>query len=374
MRRTTLHFLWRDRDVPNRFPTAISLHGHTLHSWENLRFLHTFRLPVPLIPAVLHIAARRHRRATGCELELGRVRWTPPLSPQEAHRLETSQIQELGLESIVSLSDHDDIESGFALRRQASGGAAPISCEWTIPFGPTFFHVGVHNLPIARAGAIDADLRGYTACPEPRRLAELLEMLDACDGGLTVLNHPLWDEADIGAAGHHAALAALLSGCGKWIHAVELNGLRSWKENSEAAELARRWQLPAISGGDRHGLEPNANLNLTHARTFSEFAAEIRVGLSQVLFMPQYREPLRLRWFQTVKDIVRCHPGAQRSRWVDRFFYECDDGVTRPLAELWPDEGPALLRSFFAMLRISESQSLRAALRLATADPAEIRL
>ncbi len=91
-----------------------------------------------------------------------------------------------------------------------------------------------------------------------------------------VLNHPLWDEADIGAHQHRQTLAALLANHGRWIHAIELNGLRSWDENTEAMELARAWQLPAISGGDRHGLEPNANLNLTHAATFAEFVAEIR--------------------------------------------------------------------------------------------------
>lgn len=372
MRKTSLHFLWKDQGVPDRFPTAVSLHGHTHHSWENLRFLHTFKLPLPLIPAALRIAGWHHRRATGRPLSLARVLWTPPLAPDEAHRVETRQIQNLGLEPIVSLTDHDDIESGLALRRSPSGHAAPVSFEWTIPFGLTFFHLGVHHLPAGCARTIAADLYHYTAHPEPARLGELLEMLHGQADVLTVLNHPLWDEADIGAAGHRAALSALLSHHGKWIHAVELNGLRSWTENSEALELARTWQLPAISGGDRHGLEPNANLNLTHARTFAEFAGEIRGGLSHVLFMPQYREPLRLRWFETVKDIVRCHPGAQRRRWVDRFFYECDDGVTRPLAELWPNEGPALLRSFFAMLRLSESQSLRAALRLAIADPAEM--
>jgi len=374
VKKTTLHFLWKERNAPGRFPTAVSLHSHTLHSWENLRFLHTFKLPLPLIPAVLRIAGWQHRRATGRDLSLGRVLWTPPLAAVEAHRLEARQIGDLGLHPMVSLTDHDDIESGLTLRRSPLGDAAPVSFEWTIPFAGTFFHLGVHNLPAAQARALAADLQRYTAGhPNAARLGELLETLHRREDVLIVLNHPLWDEADIGADNHRDALRALLSRHVEWIHAVELNGLRSWAENSEALDLARTWQRPAISGGDRHGLEPNANLNLTHAASFAEFVAEIRRdGLSQVLFMPQYREPLRLRWFETVKDIVRCHPEAQRPRWVDRFFYQCEDGVTRPLAEIWPDEGPALLRSVFAMLRLSESQSLRAALRLTIADPAEM--
>ena len=373
MKKTSLNFLWKDRNATGRYPTAVSLHGHTLHSWENLRFLNSFKFPLPLIPAVLRVAGWQHRRATGRDMALARVLWTPPLAPAEAYRLEARQIARLGLRPIVSLTDHDDIESGLALRRTPVAPAAPVSFEWTVPFGPTFFHLGVHNLPAAQARSTAEDLHRYTAQPEPGCLAELLEMLHTCEDLLIVLNHPLWDEADIGAGHHRQTLDALLSGYGRWIHAIELNGLRSWDENAAALELARAWQLPAISGGDRHGLEPNANLNLTHAATFAEFAAEIRrERLSAVVFMPQYRETLGMRWFETVKDIVRSHPGTARPRWVDRFFYACEDGVTRPIAELWPNEGPALLRSVFAMLRLSESQSLRAALRLTVPDPAEM--
>ncbi len=374
MKHTSLHFLWKDQHSPRRFPTAVSLHGHTLHSWENLRFLSSFKLPVPLIPAVLRVAGWNHRRATGRDMALNRVLWTPPLAPLEAYRVEAAQIAALGLRPIVSLTDHDDIESGLALRRAPLAPAAPISFEWTIPFAQTFFHVGVHNLPFSSVRSLAADLQSYTAHPDPARLPELLAMLHAREDILTVLNHPLWDEADIGAANHRQTLHDLLSQHGRWIHAIELNGLRSWDENSAAIELARAWQLPAISGGDRHGLEPNANLNLTQAATFAGFAAEIRRDrLSTILFMPQYRETLGMRWFETVKDIVRRHPQAERPRWIDRFFYQCEDGITRPIAELWPNEGPALLRSVFAMLRLSESQSLRAAMRWTVPDPAEIR-
>jgi len=375
VKRTTLEFLWRNHGAPHRYPAAVSLHGHTHHSWENLRFLHSFKLPLPLIPAVLRVAGWHHRRATGREMLLERVLWTPPLAPLEAYRVESMQIARLGLQPIVSLTDHDDIESGIEMRRSPMAPAAPISVEWTVPFGTTFFHVGVHNLPAGRAREIFTDLRDYTLNPQPARLAELFGMLHAHREVLTVLNHPLWDESGIGAENHRRTLEALLSAHGRWIHAIELNGLRSWEENTEALQLARAWQIPAISGGDRHGLEPNANLNLTHAHTFAEFAAEIRDdGLSAILFMPQYRETLGMRWFETVKDIVRCHPHTERRRWVDRFFYECEDGVTRPIADLWPNEGPAVLRSLFAMLSLSESQSLRAALRLTVADPAEAAL
>src|SRR5579863_3556053 len=135
---TSLNFLWRDRDAARRHPTAISLHSHTLYSWENLRFLGSFRLPLPLIPAVLRVAGWQHRRATGRDMMLERVRWTPPLAPDEAYSLEARQITNMGLQPIVSLTDHDDIESGLAMRRSPVAPAAPVSFEWTVPFGPTF--------------------------------------------------------------------------------------------------------------------------------------------------------------------------------------------------------------------------------------------
>jgi hypothetical protein len=62
VKKISLHFLWKDQSAPRRYPTAVSLHGHTLHSWENLRFLHSFKLPLPLIPAVLRVAGWQHRR------------------------------------------------------------------------------------------------------------------------------------------------------------------------------------------------------------------------------------------------------------------------------------------------------------------------
>jgi hypothetical protein len=65
-------------------------------------------------------------------------------------------------------------------------------------------------------------------------------------------------------------------------------------------QLASSFRLPLISGGDRHGREPNACVNLTNAASFPEFVEEVRNdGWSDVLFMPQYREPSKLRILQT---------------------------------------------------------------------------
>src|ERR1700741_5160010 len=100
-----------------------------------------------------------------------------------------------------------------------------------------------------------------------------------------------------------------------------------------------------ISGGDRHGLEPNANINLTCATSFTEFVEEIRVERrSHVHFMDQYQE----RWEQrilrstlnAVTDFPQFVPGWQR--WDERVFHPDPHGVMRPLSELWVHGRPPI--------------------------------
>ncbi len=364
----SLQMLWKDRSIPRQFTTGVSLHGHTCHSWENLRWLSGYRSHWSVLPFVLGLATWQHWRATATKLDLRRTFWTPPLSAYEAGELEAGQIRALDLPALVSLTDHDNLESGLSL----AGGL--VSVEWTVPFGPTFFHLGLHNLPRARSEEMAAQLFGYTAAPSPVRLNETLELASQFEDTLIVLNHPLWDEAGIGIGEHSDALQSLLSCCGRRIHAIELNGLRSWKENLLALELAAAWERPAVGGGDRHGLEPNALINLTRATTFAEFAAEVRrEQRSHVLIMPQYRDPIRLRWVETVRDIFRPHSNVAGTltRWTDRFHYDGEDGVRRPFSDLWQNDRPPLLEPLFAFLRASESAHLRLVLRHALADRAD---
>ena len=136
-----------------------------------------------------------------------------------------------------------------------------------------------------------------------------------------------------------------------FIHALELNGLRHTRENGEAVALARRWGQVLISGGDRHGLEPNANINLTNARSFTEFVHEIRVDRrSHVLFMEQYSQPWEQRILFSTLEAICDHPEFSPGwqRWDERAFHPDVQGVMRPLAELWPKGRPP--RALLALL------------------------
>src|SRR5262249_1497593 len=188
-------------------------------------------------------------------------------------------------------------------------GQIPVSLEWSVPFHDTEFHLGVHNLPGASAAAIVAQLNTFTSSPEQGSLHDLLSMLDALPEVLIVLNHPMWDLPRIGRARHRQALSAFVTEYGSYFHAFELGGLPPWAENHEVVEFAQGWNQLVIAGGDRHGCEPSAAMNLTDAATFPEFVQEVRKERrSHILFMPQYKDPLPMRIALSLLDVLRDYP------------------------------------------------------------------
>jgi hypothetical protein len=168
---------------------------------------------------------------------------------------------------------------------------------------------------------------------------------------------------------HETEVLRFLREAGSAIHAIELNGLRHVRENRDAAQLAKETGHLVISGGDRHGLEPNANINLTSAASFTEFVEEIRVDrVSHVHFMPQYQERWEQRIFRStlnaVTDFPEFMPGWQR--WDERAFHPDKDGVMRSFAELWPQgHAPRLLLNAIRVVRLGGVRGLSAPLSLA---------
>jgi len=271
----------------------------------------------------------------------------------------------------VSLTDHDNIEAPMLLRVVPEARRIPVSVEWTVPFREATFHLGVHNLPSGSAESIMSDLRAYTLNPVEPRLTELLEMLHAEKDVLIVLNHPLWDLNQIGQTTHESALRSFLCDCGEYLHALELSGIRSWRENQAVLHLSEACNQLVISGGDRHGCEPNATLNLSNAQSFAEFVYEVRKDrLSHVLFMPQYTEPFTLRVLQTLLDVIREYPDYSNGsrHWDERVFHPDHAGTVRPLADLWV-KPPFYVRYFFALVRLLEVAPVRWAMHIALSRP-----
>ena len=209
------------------------------------------------------------------------------------------------------------------------------------------------------------DLAAYTRSPSAPRLLELLAALHEMPEVLIVFNHPLWDQYTLGQPTFLRNLDLFLQRHVQFFHALELNAMRSWSENKGVMELAAVWQRPLISGGDRHGCEPSGALNLTQATSFPEFINEIRRDhLSHIVFMPQYAEPLGIRFVQTVIDTIRDypeHPVGSR-RWDERVFHmDFQTGYHRPLSALWKAP-PAFLGHIFSIFRMVENASVRHAL------------
>jgi hypothetical protein len=375
---TTFQFLWRQPFVDRGFRSGVSLHSHTMYSEESLEMVPRYTARVPYLGSAIRRQEAEYSRKQRKTFDFGHAFWTPPLSPRQAYRLEEKQIQRaLELPAMVSLTDHDDIRAGTQLHVLDRFKKAPVSTEWTIPFDATFFHLGVHNLPPAGASEITRELARYTANPNDAHLATLLTWLNEHPDVLLILNHPFWDEKGIGLDCHAQILHTLLERFGHHFHALELNGLRGWSENKQVVDLGCQTGLPLLSGGDRHGREPNAILNLSHASTFAEFVQEVRCDrFSRVLFMPQYREPLKLRILQTMIDVVRDYPENFEGRkvWGDRVFYRNPETmVDQPLSAIWNDGGPLIVRHFIAAMRLLEWRGFRSALRIALDDRASVR-
>jgi hypothetical protein len=396
--KTQITSRWKDTAVTERYRTGVSLHSHTSCSEESLKFVHMFVEMLPSAGIVLRRYEKACREKHGLTLDFERAFWRPPMLPKMAFELEAGQIRGMGLEPLVSITDHDTIEAPMLLRTVPSARHIPMSVEWSAPFGDTEFHLGIHNLPSADGPEWMRRFTEYTAealkareCEEEygarveamdSKLIAMVRELDATPGVLVVFNHPVWDLHKVGEAVHRREVVRFTAAIGSAVHALELNGLRHAKENREVVRLARETGHLLISGGDRHGLEPNANVNLTNAKNFREFVDEVRIERqSHVLFMDQYAKPWEGRILQSTLNAVTDFPefieGWQR--WDERAFHPDQQGNLRPLRELWgKGRAPLPLLMAIELVKLGRSEFLRnglsAALRVSDSMPLEMEI
>ena len=378
MASSSISYLWRDPNAPRGFRRGVSLHGHTNQSAETLDFLANLGNQYPVMRPLLSRLERRSEEKYGVRVNYAKAYWTPPMTPKLAFDLESGQIEKLDLAPMVSITDHDNIKAPMLLRTVPSARQIPVSVEWSAPYGPQSFHLGVHNLPSARATQWMATLADYTAHPSDARLTEILAALNAEPNVLLVFNHPMWDLYLIGKEKHEFLVNEFLQKNGAHFHALELNGLRHWSENRATRQLAEKWHMLLISGGDRHGVEPNANINLTNASSFTEFVHEIRrEKKSNMLFLPQYAEPWKHRILQSTIDAVRNYPefplGSRN--WDQRVYHPDLNGVVRPLSELWPGgRAPRAMRLVIGAVQLMGRGLVSGGLRMAWSEAHQLRL
>jgi hypothetical protein len=351
----TINFLERNERLEGSARTGVSLHCHTLHSKELLDFVPHYAERIPLVAQLWRRTLRKGSEQGIALPDFKKGFWTPPLNGEDVLESERANLSRLGLDALVSITDHDSITSPFELQKPE----APISLEWTVPYENAFFHIGVHNLPANRAEAIAADLIAYSyahGVPNSQRLRELFTMLDEISDVLIVFNHPIWDIEMIGQQDHERAMHRFLAEFGGSLHALEINGFRAWAENEAVIGLAETTGLPLISGGDRHCCQANVMINCTDAVTFSEFVGEVRYDRhSRIAIMPQYSVPLPSRQLRSIAQVLGTynHFPEGRRQWTDRVFlgYAQNDELNT-LTELWNGRRPAWTFLLFAVLNL----------------------
>jgi hypothetical protein len=371
MKGSQISYLWKNPDAARDFSTGVSLHSHTNRSKETLDFVVKVIASDGFWGRLYRRLEPIHSKHAILKVDYARGYWTPPLTPRLAFDLERRQIESrLERAALVSITDHDNIEAPQLLRTVASARHIPVSVEWTAPFaGDQSFHLGIHNLPSAQGAEWMRTFADFTAHSSDARLTELLSALHALPNVLVVLNHPMWDLYEIGCARHALRVEEFLEQNGEFIHALELNGLRGWNENRVVRSLAARWNMLLISGGDRHGLEPNGNINLTNATSFNEFVHEVRnEGRSHVLFMPQYAQPWKHRIMRSMVDAVRNYPDFPEGsrRWDERVYHPDANDIPQPVSALWPaGHAPLMLRLSIQCVRLMGHAPFSGSLRLA---------
>lgn len=351
LKQTRLHILHKAKDLSQNAKTGVSLHCHTQFSKEMLDFIPHYAESIPIVSYFWHREREKYIKREGKGWDFSNAYWSPPLTPLDVYNIEKKQINDTGLDAIISITDHDSIDGFTQVHEHNENSKAPISLEWTVPFEYGFFHVGVHNLPEENAIELTKTLLDYTFGENPtnEKLHELFAMLNEIPNVLVILNHPLWDIEMVGKPRHNILLKNFLREHGHWLHALEINGFRSWSENKAVIEMAESFGLPICTGGDRHGCKPNTVINLTNAKTFDEFVDEVRNDKhTEVVMMPEYKQPLRSRQLASFGEILKEYKEFPegRKRWFDRVYFDIGNGKgLNPLSAYgWKNGGPAWLR------------------------------
>ena len=370
--RTAIHVLSRRSGFsrPAGIRAAASLHSHSRCSRESLGFIPRVMRGIPFAAGLLERGAAEYQEAHGRPLDFTEWYWRPPASPADVIRSEREHTQRrLGLQAYVSLTDHDTLEGPLALRASGSDDV-PLSLEWTVPFDRAVFHVGVHAIRSSQVDAIAAAVAAYTAGrARARELTQILEWLCECDETLIVLNHPFWDIGSVGQLRHNAALLAFLRAHRDQVHALELNGYRTWNENRQVLPLSEGFGIPVVGGGDRHGLTPNAIVNLTRAESLAGFVHELRVErVTDCVVFPEYRAPFVTRLLESAADVLR--PDRQKDHppttWADRVFTS-SDGPEQSVASMW-NRPPRWLDFAVGVTRLLSAQPISALFEITRAD------
>lgn len=287
-------------DLASRYPSLVCLHTHSRYSLEDLASLN-WVMDLPYMRPFKGTLRRAFGLPPGDIVDYRHLCYNPPYHPLEIWQLETASASALGVDHLLlAITDHDEIAGGVELREQLPGHAAQLALgeELTVWFEGSRFHLGVTGLPADGVETLHASLQQHA---QDRNLDAVFETLASLHC-LTVFNHPLLDWG--GGTTAAAPAQALLRRYGWAIDALEINGMRTARENEAVVALAAEVRKPLVGGGDSHLLLASSALTASRATSYAEFVAEVKAGESHVVVTPGYFFPLRWRLALRVLSVI----------------------------------------------------------------------
>src|SRR5947199_5183219 len=126
LKQTRLHILRRPENLTSKARTGLSLHCHTEHSKEMLDFIPHYASKLPIIAYFWRKQRDKFQEREGRAIDFSTAHWSPPVTVNGVFMIEQEQINKVGLEAIVSISDHDSIDGNLTLNEASENPAAPI--------------------------------------------------------------------------------------------------------------------------------------------------------------------------------------------------------------------------------------------------------
>ena len=258
--------------APSDVRAAVSLHSHSNCSREGLDFVPHLAASIPIVATLLARSIAAYEREYKRAFDFNDYFWRPPLSAAAVIESERRHIEErLDSRALVSLTDHDTLEGPRRLRA-AGHGDVPLSLEWSVPFEGTVFHLGIHALSAARADEAERAFAAFTTSGEGD-FGEICDWLLESPETFIVLNHPYWDMPRRGGLQHDSTLLAFLRRHRHRVHALELNGYRSWTENRRVPAAGGRLRdsgcrrRRSSRAQPEHHRQPDRRLDIRGVRT-----------------------------------------------------------------------------------------------------------
>ena len=191
MANSTISYLWRDPNAPQGFRSGVSLHSHTNQSKETLDFLANFGNQYPLMRPLMSRLERRseadarHARELCGQLLDAADDAQAGLRPGERSRSKSWTLPRWFRSPITTTSRRPCCCAPFPARgrfRFRWSGARPMAMQ--------SFHLGVHNLPSAKATEWMDDAGGLHRQPQRRAADRDSGALHEEPNVLVVFNHP----------------------------------------------------------------------------------------------------------------------------------------------------------------------------------------